>query len=965
MNYPPLDNGAKYYKCDFQIHTLRDLNWQGPFHCLNDRKAFAEALIADCRRKNIQAIAITDHHDLCLWRFIHNAADQELDSSGHPFLPNDRVIVFPGIELTLSNPCCQALLILDPDLEDRMISYVLGALRITQSAIDEEKTSQTTALPTDMTIHVIQQALSSIRLNPEETDPAKHRFLSGKFIILPHVNPGGHKTFLREGFHNLFSSMNFVGGYLEGRQYSSLNAGDKRILEGEVAAWGSRSLGIFQTSDCRKVQAVENSGVKIFDFVNLGAWPTWVKWSSPSAEAIRQACLAKNSRITHQEPFLPQSQILGVCISDSCFLGSVELGLNPQFNAFIGGRGTGKSSLLEYIRWALCDEPQETSDAIELPNFNKRRKKLVDETLKSVNGAVSVFYKNNEVVYKVVRDAKEDNIKVFDRNNGCNEMTPDQVRKSFPIVSYAQKQLSSVGTLPDEVNRLIEDPIKTSLLSIQEKLENSIIPALKDQRAREQRLQFLTSEIIEIDTVIKSKKEQIQALQAQLKSLSPEQQQAISSHESFIQEQQFVKQAMETPKSIAELLAALKSQLITHSLPEQPADLLYPEKTTLLWSDSSNYLANAISGIDKLIKDFESNAWLSSESVQAYSELKSIFFNHQAEYDKCILENSKNKVQTDAIQDLNKQISDLSVKRSELDQEKNSIHVTFAANKGKAWLAFRRALWQRSKLLMKQCKLIASQAQMSFRPVFMFCADERVVIRALKKLVEGKNIRGCDEKLKDLANFIVSERLPFIKWQEFVDEFEALINSKESPSLPQTPLFVSAGFTKANLETLRNNVAFADLENIRFINPLDKIRFEFHIGRHPDGSPKFIPFDTASPGQQATCLLKTLLAQSGAPLLIDQPEEDLDNEQIHLLAGDIAVTKHNRQLLFVSHNANIVVNGDAELVVCFGYSKSDDISSGQVKSSGSIDNNEIRAAITTIMEGGKQAFELRLQKYGF
>ena len=160
-------------------------------------------------------------------------------------------------------------------------------------------------------------------------------------------------------------------------------------------------------------------------------------------------------------------------------------------------------------------------------------------------------------------------------------------------------------------------------------------------------------------------------------------------------------------------------------------------------------------------------------------------------------------------------------------------------------------------------------------------------------------------------------------------------------------------------------MAFADLENIRFINLLDKIRFEFHIGRHPDGSPKFIPFDTASPGQQATCLLKTLLAQSGAPLLIDQPEEDLDNEQIHLLAGDIAVTKHNRQLLFVSHNANIVVNGDAELVVCFGYSKSDDISSGQVKSSGSIDNNEIRAAITTIMEGGKQAFELRLQKYGF
>ena len=122
---------------------------------------------------------------------------------------------------------------------------------------------------------------------------------------------------------------------------------------------------------------------------------------------------------------------------------------------------------------------------------------------------------------------------------------------------------------------------------------------------------------------------------------------------------------------------------------------------------------------------------------------------------------------------------------------------------------------------------------------------------------------------------------------------------------------------------------------------------------------------SASPGQQATCLLRTLLAQSGAPLLIDQPEEDLDNEQIHVLSGRIAETKHNRQLLFVSHNANIVVNGDAELVVCFGYRDAGDNTRGKIDPVGSIDCATVRETITTIMEGGRQAFELRKNKYGF
>jgi chromosome segregation protein len=68
---------------------------------------------------------------------------------------------------------------------------------------------------------------------------------------------------------------------------------------------------------------------------------------------------------------------------------------------------------------------------------------------------------------------------------------------------------------------------------------------------------------------------------------------------------------------------------------------------------------------------------------------------------------------------------------------------------------------------------------------------------------------------------------------------------------------------------------------------------------------------------------------------------------------------------FVSHNANPVVNGDAELVAWRDYRKAGDQSGGKIAGEGAIDLPEIRDAIKRIMEGGEAAFNLRRAKYGF
>ncbi|MDE0625564.1 MAG: AAA family ATPase [Bryobacterales bacterium] len=128
---------------------------------------------------------------------------------------------------------------------------------------------------------------------------------------------------------------------------------------------------------------------------------------------------------------------------------------------------------------------------------------------------------------------------------------------------------------------------------------------------------------------------------------------------------------------------------------------------------------------------------------------------------------------------------------------------------------------------------------------------------------------------------------------------------------------------------------------------------------------EYIPFRNASAGQQATALLKTLLNQQGPPLIVDQPEEDLDNPVIIEIVERIWKAKQRRQLIFASHNANLVVNGDAELVAWCDYRRAGDQSRGTIAGEGAIDVDDVRDAIKRIMEGGEAAFNLRREKYGF
>jgi ABC-type bacteriocin/lantibiotic exporter with double-glycine peptidase domain len=114
-----------------------------------------------------------------------------------------------------------------------------------------------------------------------------------------------------------------------------------------------------------------------------------------------------------------------------------------------------------------------------------------------------------------------------------------------------------------------------------------------------------------------------------------------------------------------------------------------------------------------------------------------------------------------------------------------------------------------------------------------------------------------------------------------------------------------------------------------------------------------------SQGQKCTALLPLLLARREAPLIIDQPEDNLDNHFIYeTVVKSIQRMKGRRQMVFITHNANIPVLAEADLVVVL----SSDGETGRVEKTGTLD--ECRTEIVDLLEGGQEAFDLRRQRYG-
>jgi chromosome segregation protein len=275
------------------------------------------------------------------------------------------------------------------------------------------------------------------------------------------------------------------------------------------------------------------------------------------------------------------------------------------------------------------------------------------------------------------------------------------------------------------------------------------------------------------------------------------------------------------------------------------------------------------------------------------------------------------------------------------------------------WISAHR---ERADLLAIQCDELERLSDNNLRSTLGRGKGIAELDETLRKILYGSNIRK--EKIQAICDQVTASTDSIQAWHEVLPELEALAHfdkkNVQSKTPPQVPMLMAAGLTRNDIQKIVDKVDAKNWIDLYLVELDDIPLFEY---RTREG--EYIDFVDASAGQQATALMHVLLNQEGPPLIIDQPEEDLDNQMVSEIADLVCKAKKNRQLIFTSHNANIVVNGDAELVVCCDYKVTGDQSKGGIKTQGAIDIADIRKDITQVMEGGEKAFKLRKEKYGF
>lgn len=211
------------------------------------------------------------------------------------------------------------------------------------------------------------------------------------------------------------------------------------------------------------------------------------------------------------------------------------------------------------------------------------------------------------------------------------------------------------------------------------------------------------------------------------------------------------------------------------------------------------------------------------------------------------------------------------------------------------------------------------------------------------KAIMQKEITSVDDDINELADL-------YFKKEDGIEKYKKMLisirNKEDQKSLSKK--------TRDIITSIAED-SFARM--IAFIPDDDLI-----VSYRPEKAKKFIPLSNASAGQKTTTILTFLLAYGNQPLLLDQPEDDLDNRLVYdLIVARLKVAKSKRQIIVVTHNANIPVNGDSEYIISMD-SETDII---QVNQTGTMDDESIRQEICDVMEGTKDAFEMRAKKYHF
>jgi len=936
---------AYWRKCDFQVHTPRDPNWTGPRPIgqgeemagtggkatVQDvdaaRAAWAKGFVNQCLTKGLEVVALTDHHEMIMVPYVQQeiAARKMAD-------PNFDLWLFPGMELTASGGR-QCLIIFDADLSEDWRKQAQGKLGIVYADLDEKSSK-------GPTVTQLTSNYADIGGLLDELDG-----LRGRYIVLPNVSQGNSHTVLTDGAHADFRRMPYVGGYLDcGQTIKTLGTKNQRRLSGEDKNWSVREIYPLPTSDSRSS-----------DYATLGQNNAWVKLAAPTAEAIRQAFLGHRSRISIEEPKLPSLVIASIEVEGSAILQHTALPLSPELNAVIGGRGSGKSSFLEYISFGLgrsCyDVPRDHYSGTQ------RLHDLANDTLVTKSGRVTLTIVQDRATFKIIRSqATAYQPQITYPNGSTQTITVKELRALFPAVVYSQGELAEIGKQAGQRTQLSDllqfvnpdykredDRLAADIESAKSKIK-AAIQALAENWAQQSRLRKLT-------TTRDSVRQRVEALEKTLPTLSEDDQAIVSR---FDKANDFESKR---------LLASKHANQIVDDLDSSASELLNQRDLTgdVEGADAirQHYLAlykSFAGGIEKLLKELrEKRAVLAT----AEAEWATVFKEARTARDRVLEKLGAHKTATSQIIKLREEITDLTNQIGTLEA-KLKADGDPASGLTQALANLRQIHDRRAERTQQWASEIEKLSSGKIKAAVDIAGDTSDIKDAVDLIAaktgsqEATRLRALEEALAsgsvwDVLDRLRTDCLSLLYWRQM-----GAASGEQQPACAE--LLKILGDTERIRAALTERMDTSRVEAIAAAVPRPEIALSYCDGMRE------ISFEKASEGQRAAALLFMLLEQPGGPLIIDQPEGDLDNRIIADLTDRLHTAKQNRQLIFASHNANIVVNGSSELV---GHLDVKDTGERQFECSGAIDAPLICKVITSTMEGGEKAFKDRQNKYGY
>ena len=673
----------------------------------------------------------------------------------------------------------------------------------------------------------------------------------------------------------------------------------------------------------KKLNLTEVCGSDVHNFRSdkFGTF-TWVKMDEPSLAGLKLALIDGQTSVNRDMLARPNKHanciIEELAVSNAKYMGRpqpLQVLFNPFLSTFIGGRGSGKSTLLEFMRLVLRRDK-------ELPTELRDAKyyQLGDGSLLTENSVIRLVYRKGDTRHRFKWDAKSE-IDSLEVQGEGGEWQPEvaEIESLFPVKIFSQKQIFALSQNPQALLKIIDESPEVdytqwqqeiSALNNQYKQKQAQINELVDKCAQKNRLQGecndLRRQIAEIEK--SGHKDILQVYRTRQAQVN-----AIKTTESTWQEMldglQTIAQDI-APAEIPEQLFADHRDIYTDLQSDNQQWQTIATKLLTLAQQAQSNIDNWNEHKDKTEWQVQLNA-----DIARYQQVKADLQQQGIDPDKYpqLLRQLESKQS-----DLNK-ISEYRTEIERLEQERDEL--------------YQKIQQQRQLLSEKRASFLsATLANNKYISIELerFAADAAQVERDLRRILQ------CPDR--------------------FENDFSSLIEGlgHDSEALKRYIYDISRGEEEPKDKRFAKHLANLPQESMLDLKlwfPEDNLRITFGDRNTPLGE--------GSAGQKCAALLAFLLSYGDEPLLLDQPEDDLDNALIYeLIVQQIRATKHRRQIIVVTHNANIVVNGDAEMVLPLSV----DGGQSHINEPASIQDAQVREKICAILEGGQQAFSQRYRR---